>query len=289
LFMFGSEDAIVRIDMSEYMEKHSVSKLIGAPPGYVGYEEGGQLTEAVRRRPYSVVLLDELEKAHADVSNILLQLLDDGRLSDSQGRTVSFKNVVVIMTSNLGSSGIFEAGGDKEQARAAALSAMRQNLKPEVINRIDDVIVFDPLDRKQIRTIVKLQVARVAQRLAAKKVRLELTEAAIDHLAAVGYDPVYGARPVKRAIQRELENPLAKALLRGDFGAGLPGGDEELELDAGEGEAADAALAKAQASGEEEDELVVVDGPQPGREHEGLVLRSSHAGAKKQPAGAAAA
>jgi hypothetical protein len=171
---------------------------------------------------------------------------------------------------------------------------MRQHLKPEVINRIDDVIVFDPLDRAQIRSIVKLQIARVAQRLAAKKVRLELTESAIDHLAAVGYDPVYGARPVKRAIQRELENPLAKALLRGEFGVGAgAGGDDELELDAGEGEAAAAALANAQATAEEEDELVVVDGPAPGREGEGLSFRSVRAGgggkAKKQPAGAAAA
>jgi ATP-dependent Clp protease ATP-binding subunit ClpB len=179
-FLFSSEDAMIRIDMSEFMEKHSVSKLIGAPPGYVGYDEGGMLTEAVRRRPYCVILLDELEKAHEDVSNILLQMLDDGRLTDSQGRTVSFKNAVVCLTSNLGSQGIFGAGGDKEKARAAALTAMRQHLKPEVINRIDDVIVFDPLDRAQIRSIVKLQIARVAQRSAAKKVRLELAESAID-------------------------------------------------------------------------------------------------------------
>ena len=217
---------------------------------------------------------------------------------------MSFKNVVVIATSNLGSTGIFEAGGDKARARDAALSAMRARLKPEVINRIDDVIVFDPLDRAQIRAIVKLQVARVAQRLAAKKVRLELTEAAIDHLAAAGYDPVYGARPVKRAIQRELENPLAKALLRGEFGAGGGGGgglgadaDLELELDAGEegADAADAAARAAARAGEDEDELVVVDAPAPGHEHEGLTFRSTSAGggggagAKRQPAGAGAA
>jgi len=257
------------------------------------------LTEAVRRRPYCVVLLDELEKAHADVFNILLQVLDDGRLTDSQGRTVSFKNVVVIMTSNLGSAGIFEAGGDRARARDAALGAMRAQLKPEVINRIDDVIVFDPLDRAQIRSIVGLQVARVAERLAPKKVRLQLTEAALDFLAEAGYDPLYGARPVKRAIQRELENPLAKALLRGEFGAGggagLFGGDEELELDAGEGEAAAGAAQRAAeraaevaaGGGDDDDELVVVDAPPAGREHEGLVFRSSR-GPSAQGGGGAA-
>ncbi|KAF5836580.1 P-loop containing nucleoside triphosphate hydrolase protein [Dunaliella salina] len=207
----------VRIDMSEYMEKHSVSRLIGAPPGYVGFEEGGQLTEAVRRRPYSVLLFDEMEKAHGDVFNILLQILDDGRVTDSQGRYVSFKNTIIIMTSNLGSDLILEAGDNREMMRAMVMAACRANFRPEFINRVDEFIIFDPLAQDQIKQIVRMQADRVGERLADKKMRLELTEAALDHLAKVSYDPVYGARPVKRAVQRELETTIAKALLRGDF------------------------------------------------------------------------
>uniref|UniRef100_A0A7S0WMW3 Clp R domain-containing protein n=1 Tax=Chlamydomonas leiostraca TaxID=1034604 RepID=A0A7S0WMW3_9CHLO len=217
-FLFNTEDAMVRIDMSEYMEKHSTSRLIGAPPGYVGYDEGGQLTEAVRRRPYSVILFDEVEKAHADVFNVLLQVLDDGRVTDSQGRVVSFKNAIIIMTSNLGSAAIFEADGDKGEMKSMVMNAVRGHFRPEFINRIDEFIIFDPLGQEQIKSIVRLQAKRVGERLAEKKMRLELADSGVDYLARVGYDPVYGARPVKRAVQRELETTLAKALLRGDFG-----------------------------------------------------------------------
>ncbi|WIA37072.1 hypothetical protein OEZ86_014046 [Tetradesmus obliquus] len=216
-FLFNTEDAMVRIDMSEYMEKHSVSRLIGAPPGYVGYDEGGQLTEAVRRRPYAVILFDEVEKAHADVFNVLLQVLDDGRVTDSQGRVVSFKNTIIIMTSNLGSAGVLEALEDKIAARESVMMAVRSHFRPEFINRIDEFIMFDPLEQEQIKAIVKLQVKRVAERLRDKKMKLELRESAVDYLARQGYDPVYGARPVKRAVQRELETGLAKAMLRGEF------------------------------------------------------------------------
>uniref|UniRef100_A0A7S0WMJ2 Clp R domain-containing protein n=1 Tax=Chlamydomonas leiostraca TaxID=1034604 RepID=A0A7S0WMJ2_9CHLO len=215
---FGSRDAMIRLDMSEYMEKHAVSRLIGAPPGYVGYDEGGQLTEAVRRRPYSVILFDEVEKAHADVFNVLLQVLDDGRVTDSQGRVVSFKNAIIIMTSNLGSAAIFEADGDKGEMKSMVMNAVRGHFRPEFINRIDEFIIFDPLGQEQIKSIVRLQAKRVGERLAEKKMRLELADSGVDYLARVGYDPVYGARPVKRAVQRELETTLAKALLRGDFG-----------------------------------------------------------------------
>ncbi|GLI64128.1 hypothetical protein VaNZ11_007308 [Volvox africanus] len=224
-FLFNTEDAMVRIDMSEYMEKHSVSRLIGAPPGYVGYEEGGQLTEAVRRRPYAVILFDEVEKAHADVFNMLLQILDDGRVTDSQGRVVSFKNAIIILTSNLGSANILEMAsllkGDGRTAKTAikdlVMGQVRTHFRPEFVNRIDEFIIFDPLSQNQIAHIVRLQARRVAERLADKKIGLELTDSAVRHLASVGYDPVYGARPVKRAVQRELETSIAKALLRGEF------------------------------------------------------------------------
>ena len=216
--LFDSEDSIVRIDMSEYMEKHTVSRLVGAPPGYVGYEEGGQLTEAVRRRPYAVVLFDEVEKAHGDVFNVLLQVLDDGRITDSQGRTVSFKNAVIIMTSNAGSQHVLKPGeGGPGAAKERVMEAVQKLFRPEFVNRIDEFIVFDPLSQAQIEAIVKLQVVRVAQRLEDRKIKLQLSPGAVTHLAATGYDPVYGARPVKRAVQRQLETPLSKRLLAGDF------------------------------------------------------------------------
>ena len=219
-YLFDTEDAMVRIDMSEYMEKHAVSRLIGAPPGYVGYEEGGQLTEAVRRRPYSVILFDEIEKAHPDAFNVLLQILDDGRVTDSQGRTVDFKNSIIIMTSNIGSQYILDVSGDDEQydvMRSRVMDAMRSQFRPEFLNRIDEIIIFHALKQNQLREIVKIQVQRLAQRLSDRKIALKLSEAALDFLAAVGYDPVYGARPLKRAIQRELETQIAKSILRGDF------------------------------------------------------------------------
>lgn len=216
-YLFNTEEAMVRIDMSEYMEKHSVSRLVGAPPGYVGYDEGGQLTEAVRRRPYAVILFDEVEKAHADVFNILLQVLDDGRITDSQGRTVSFKNAIIIMTSNLGSSAILEGFMDRQGMRDTVMSMVRSHFRPEFVNRIDEFIIFDPLQLGQIKQIVRLQAKRVAERLADKKMRLELDESAVTYLAEKGFDPVFGARPVKRAVQRELETSLAKAMLRGEF------------------------------------------------------------------------
>ncbi|UYZ85067.1 ATP-dependent chaperone ClpB [Entomomonas sp. E2T0] len=216
-FLFDTEDAMVRIDMSEFMEKHSVSRLIGAPPGYVGYEEGGYLTEAVRRRPYSVILMDEVEKAHPDVFNILLQVLEDGRLTDSQGRTVDFRNTVVVMTSNLGSSQIQELVGDKEAQNAAVMDAVNAHFRPEFINRIDEVVIFDPLAREQIAGIAEIQLSRLRSRLAERDLDLELDQAAMDKLIAVGFDPVYGARPLKRAIQRWIENPLAQQILAGKF------------------------------------------------------------------------
>ncbi|TVQ18470.1 MAG: ATP-dependent chaperone ClpB [Leptolyngbya sp. DLM2.Bin15] len=219
-YLFDTEDAMVRIDMSEYMEKHAVSRLIGAPPGYVGYEEGGQLTEAVRRRPYSVILFDEIEKAHPDAFNVLLQILDDGRVTDSQGRTVDFKNSIIIMTSNIGSQYILDVSGDDEQydvMRSRVMDTMRSQFRPEFLNRIDEIIIFHALKQSQLREIVKIQVQRLAQRLSDRKIALKLSESALDFLAAVGYDPVYGARPLKRAIQRELETQIAKSILRGDF------------------------------------------------------------------------
>ncbi|CAI8743491.1 MULTISPECIES: ATP-dependent chaperone ClpB [Pseudomonas] len=219
-FLFDTEEAMVRIDMSEFMEKHSVARLIGAPPGYVGYEEGGYLTEAVRRKPYSVVLLDEVEKAHPDVFNVLLQVLEDGRLTDSHGRTVDFRNTVIVMTSNLGSSQIQELVGDREAQRAAVMDAVGSHFRPEFINRIDEVVVFEPLGREQIAGITQIQLGRLRSRLTERELSLELSPEALDKLIAVGYDPVYGARPLKRAIQRWIENPLAQLILSGKF---LPG------------------------------------------------------------------
>jgi len=223
-FLFDSPDAMVRIDMSEFMEKHSVARLIGAPPGYVGYEEGGYLTEAVRRRPYSVILLDEVEKAHPDVFNILLQVLDDGRLTDGQGRTVDFRNAVIVMTSNLGSSLIQELSGDTPetytQMKAAVMGVVQAHFRPEFINRLDDIVVFHPLDKAQIREIARIQTRYLARRLADRQITLELDDSALILLGNVGFDPVYGARPLKRAIQSQLENPLATKILAGEFGAG---------------------------------------------------------------------
>ncbi|MFN6466349.1 MAG: ATP-dependent chaperone ClpB [Nostoc sp. DedVER02] len=222
-FMFDSEDALVRIDMSEYMEKHAVSRLIGAPPGYVGYEEGGQLTEAIRRRPYSVILFDEIEKAHPDVFNIFLQILDDGRVTDAQGHKVDFKNAIIIMTSNIGSQYILDVAGDNahyDEMRRRVMEAMRNSFRPEFLNRIDEIIIFHGLDKKELRQIVLLQVERLRQRLSDRKISLKLSDSALDFLAEVGYDPVYGARPLKRAIQRELETQIAKAILRGEFNNG---------------------------------------------------------------------
>jgi ATP-dependent Clp protease ATP-binding subunit ClpB len=219
-YLFDTEEAIVRIDMSEYMEKHAVSRLIGAPPGYVGYDEGGQLTEAVRRRPYSVILFDEIEKAHPDVFNIMLQILDDGRVTDAQGHTVDFKNSVIIMTSNVGSQYILDVAGDNEQMRSRVMEAMRGTFRPEFLNRIDEMIIFHGLSKAELRQIVQLQVKRLEKRLAERKMSLKLSESAIDFLAEIGYDPVYGARPLKRGIQRELETQMAKGILRGDFADG---------------------------------------------------------------------
>ncbi|MDF3867502.1 ATP-dependent chaperone ClpB [Pseudomonas denitrificans (nom. rej.)] len=219
-FLFDTEEALVRIDMSEFMEKHSVARLIGAPPGYVGYEEGGYLTEAVRRKPYSVVLLDEVEKAHPDVFNVLLQVLEDGRLTDSHGRTVDFRNTVVVMTSNLGSAQIQELVGDREAQHAAVMDAVNSHFRPEFINRIDEVVVFEPLAREQIAGIARIQMGRLRKRLAERELSLELSEEAMDKLIAVGFDPVYGARPLKRAIQRWIENPLAQLILAGRFNPG---------------------------------------------------------------------
>jgi ATP-dependent Clp protease ATP-binding subunit ClpB len=235
-FLFDTEEAMVRVDMSEFMEKHSVARMIGAPPGYVGYEEGGYLTEAVRRRPYSVVLLDEIEKAHPDVFNVLLQVLDDGRLTDGQGRTVDFRNTVIIMTSNLGSQVIQEmapqAGSESGYAamKAAVLEIVGQHFRPEFLNRIDEVVVFHPLARDQIRRIVDIQVGYLKKRLLERDMELTLDDAARDRLGEAGFDPVYGARPLKRAIQQQLENPLAQRILRGEFGPG-----DRIEVTAADG------------------------------------------------------
>jgi ATP-dependent Clp protease ATP-binding subunit ClpB len=222
-YMFDTEEALVRIDMSEYMDKHNVSRLIGAPPGYVGYEEGGQLTEAIRRRPYAVILFDEIEKAHPDVFNIFLQILDDGRVTDAQGRTVDFKNSIIIMTSNIGSQYILDISGDDsryDEMRNRVMEAMRNSFRPEFLNRLDELIIFHSLQKSELRNIVQLQVDRLRQRLTDRKMALKLSSAALDFLAEVGYDPVFGARPLKRAIQRELETQIAKAILRGDFSDG---------------------------------------------------------------------
>ncbi|MCG5513784.1 ATP-dependent chaperone ClpB [Ectothiorhodospira shaposhnikovii] len=221
-FLFDTDEAMVRIDMSEFMEKHSVARLIGAPPGYVGYEEGGYLTEAVRRKPYSVILLDEVEKAHPDVFNVLLQVLDDGRLTDGQGRTVDFRNSVIVMTSNLGSQLIQEMAGEEhyDQMKAAVMEVVGTHFRPEFINRVDEVVVFHPLGRDQIRAITTIQLDYLRRRLADRDLRLTVSEAALDRLGEAGFDPVYGARPLKRAIQQQLENPLAQRILRGEYGPG---------------------------------------------------------------------
>jgi ATP-dependent Clp protease ATP-binding subunit ClpB len=233
-FLFDTEEAMVRIDMSEFMEKHSVARLIGAPPGYVGYEEGGYLTEAVRRRPYAVILLDEVEKAHPDVFNVLLQVLDDGRLTDGQGRTVDFRNSVIVMTSNLGSDVIQRMAGEEnyDAMKAEVMNTVGDYFRPEFINRLDEVVVFHPLGREQIRAITDIQIGYLHKRLADRDLSLDVSEAALDRLGEAGFDPVYGARPLKRAIQQQLENPLAKRILSGDF---IPGdtirvnvGDEGL-------------------------------------------------------------
>ncbi|MEL6325937.1 MAG: ATP-dependent chaperone ClpB [Cyanobacteria bacterium J06626_23] len=222
-FLFDAEEAMIRLDMSEYMEKQNVMRLIGAPPGYVGYEEGGQLTEAVRRHPYSVLLLDEVEKAHADVFNVFLQILDDGRVTDSQGRTVDFRNTIIVMTTNIGSDDILEVAGDDsqyEEMQTRVTAALRSHFRPEFLNRVDDIILFHPLSKDELRSIVVIQLKRIHQLLADQKIKLKLSDAAIDHVAEVGYDPVYGARPLKRAIQRELENPIATKILENTFTEG---------------------------------------------------------------------
>ncbi|MGZ5278691.1 MAG: AAA family ATPase, partial [Pseudobdellovibrionaceae bacterium] len=219
-FLFDDEQAVTRIDMSEYMEKHAVSRLVGAPPGYVGYEEGGQLTEAIRRRPYSVVLFDEIEKAHPDVFNILLQVLDEGRLTDGQGRTVDFKNTVLIMTSNVGSQSILDPKMSPQQREAAVLEALRSQFKPEFLNRIDETVIFNALGENQIAGIVKVQLQEVMKRLKEKRIEIDFSDEVISFLARKGYDPVYGARPLKRVIQTDLLNPLSKALIAGEFKAG---------------------------------------------------------------------
>jgi ATP-dependent Clp protease ATP-binding subunit ClpB len=219
-FLFDSEEHLIRIDMSEFMEKHSVSRLIGAPPGYVGYEEGGTLTEAVRRKPYSVILLDEVEKAHPDVFNVLLQVLDDGRLTDGQGRTVDFKNTVVIMTSNLGSQMIQSMAGDDYQLiKLAVMGEVKTHFRPEFINRIDEVVVFHPLGEQHVRSIAGIQLQYLAKRLAAMDMQFKVSDAAMAEIASAGFDPVYGARPLKRAIQSQIENPLSREILAGNFAA----------------------------------------------------------------------
>jgi ATP-dependent Clp protease ATP-binding subunit ClpC len=228
-FLFDDEEAMVRMDMSEYMEKHTVSRLIGSPPGYVGYEEGGQLTEAVRRRPYRVILFDEVEKAHPDVFNILLQLLEDGRLTDGHGRTVDFRNTVVIMTSNLGTEEYQRGGigfpskkeeGGEQRMKTAIESALKRTFRPELLNRIDDVIIFHPLTEEHLKSIVDLLIREVEKRLAERSIKLEMNEEAKAWLAHKGYDPIYGARPLRRAIQRYVENPISTKILQGEFKEG---------------------------------------------------------------------
>jgi ATP-dependent Clp protease ATP-binding subunit ClpB len=217
--MFDTEEALIRFDMSEYMEKHTVSRLIGAPPGYIGYDEGGQLTDAVRRKPYSVLLFDEIEKAHPDVFNIMLQLLDDGRLTDSKGTTVNFRNCLCIFTSNIGSQDILDAD-DPEVMRERVTAAMRNHFRPEFLNRIDEHVIFNSLSKKDLRNIVKLETRRLTKRLDERQITLQLSDSALDHLADVGFDPVYGARPLKRTIQRELETVVARGILAGEFSDG---------------------------------------------------------------------
>jgi len=219
-FLFDDERAMVRLDMSEYMEKHAVARMIGAPPGYVGYEEGGQLTEAVRRRPYSVVLFDEIEKAHPDVFNVLLQILDDGRLTDSKGRVVDFKNAVLIMTSNLGSREIQEAGTDEKSVRETVIQVLREHFKPEFLNRIDDTVIFHQLGKGEIARIIEIQLQRLHAMLNERGIKIALDDSAKELLIAEGYDPTYGARPLKRAIQTLVQNPLAVKILAGEIGDG---------------------------------------------------------------------
>jgi ATP-dependent Clp protease ATP-binding subunit ClpB len=235
-FLFDSEDHMIRIDMSEFMEKHSVARLIGAPPGYVGYDEGGYLTEAVRRKPYCVILFDEVEKAHPDVFNVLLQVLDEGRMTDGQGRTVDFRNTVIVMTSNLGSQTIQSMSGDEHNlVKIAVMAEVRNFFRPEFINRIDEVVVFHALGDQQVRAIASIQLAQLQARLAKQEIHLEFSDAALAEIAAAGFDPVYGARPLKRAIQAQVENPLAKRLLDGSMGTGdtvrvdCPGGVMQFE------------------------------------------------------------
>jgi ATP-dependent Clp protease ATP-binding subunit ClpB len=217
--LFDSDEALIRLDMSEFMEKHSVARLIGAPPGYVGYEQGGYLTEAVRRRPYSLILLDEIEKAHGDVFNILLQLLDDGRLTDGHGRTVDFSNCVLVMTSNLGSEAIqaLTESGDKDRIEPTVMGIVAQHFRPEFVNRIDDIVVFQPLTQQEIGRIADLQLTSLNSRLAEQGLSIQLDSSAIEAIVAAGYDPVYGARPLRRAMQKMIENPLADALLTLDL------------------------------------------------------------------------
>ena len=228
-FLFDDEKLMIRIDMSEYMEKHSVSRLIGAPPGYVGYEEGGQLTEQVRRHPYSVVLFDEIEKAHPDVFNVLLQILEDGRLTDGKGRTVDFRNTVLVMTSNVGSAAIFEfSTKDPERARKEAMEALRASFRPEFINRIDEIVIFNPLGKEHLERIVGLLLKGVEKLLAERQITLELTPAARELLLREGYDPAYGARPLRRTIQRLIQDPLALQILEGKV---LPGNQVRVDRD----------------------------------------------------------
>ncbi len=238
-FMFDTEEAMIRIDMSEYMEKHTVSRLVGSPPGYVGYEEGGQLTNAVRRKPYSVILFDEMEKAHPDVFNIMLQMLDDGRLTDSKGNVVNFSNTVVIFTSNVGSQDILDLDGRtdaeaQETMRERVTNAMREKFRPEFLNRLDEYVIFNSLSKDNLRGIVKLEAKRLESRLADRKITMELKQNALDYLADVGFDPVYGARPLKRTIQRELETTVAQAILRGEIKDGdaivVEGGDDGISI-----------------------------------------------------------
>jgi ATP-dependent Clp protease ATP-binding subunit ClpB len=227
-FLFDDERAIIRIDMSEYSEKHSVSRLVGAPPGYVGYDEGGQLTEAVRRRPYSVVLLDEVEKAHPEVFDILLQVLDDGRLTDGQGRTVDFRNVVLILTSNLGSTYLVDPTMDEEKKRDAVMSVVRSSFKPEFLNRLDEIVMFDALTQDELSHIVDLQIAEMGRRLAVRRITLRVTPAAHDWLSLTGYDPAYGARPLRRLVQTAIGDPLARLLLSGEV---LDGQEVVVDVD----------------------------------------------------------
>ena len=229
-FLFDDENAMIRIDMSEYMEKHTVARLIGAPPGYVGYEEGGQLSEAVRRKPYSVVLFDEIEKAHHDVFNVLLQVLDDGRITDGQGRTVDFKNAVIVMTSNIGSQFILEEGLPVSEQQARVMESLRSHFRPEFLNRVDEIVLFDRLSEQDVEKIVEIQLSRLTKRLDARKLTLTLTDSAKALIATEGYDPIYGARPLKRIIQRDILNPLSMEILEGRFLEG-----DTIEADTGNG------------------------------------------------------